>query len=197
MMMLMKFTVVTATVASCAAFLPHTRLYGEWILWHSTFDGSHKNMNRMVIHIYPKNKFSVSYRYATGPVIYNRQKWGNYRYNDHSADDDEDDDVSLTLHLNSRTDRLISICGVGLNILEWETRHDHIAEQYEVSMHCLGTDDILLTDAGDENSLFHLVRSVRVVEPRVEVGLSSFVMTQLLGLVINECIHILLHFPHQ
>lgn len=170
------------------AFELQSRLYGEWILWHSTFDTttSPKNTNRMVIHIYPHNKFTVSYRYANGPIVYNRHKIGTYR---NALDTTA---INVSLHLVSRTDHLVSVCGLGLYC---KTRQDIIDEAYKLSMTCLGTDDIFLTDFHNTESAFHLVRSVRVVEPNIEVGLSSFLITQLLGIVINELLHIWLHVP--
>jgi hypothetical protein len=174
-------------VGSTQGFQFPSRLYGEWILWHSTFDTttSPKSTNRMVIHIYPHNKFTVSYRYTKGPIVYNRQKIGRYMNTPL-----ETTDSKVHLHLTSRTDHLISLCGLGLHC---KTKQDKIDEAYEVSMTCLGTDDIFLTDSNNSESAFHLVRSVRVVEPNIEVGLSSFLITQLLGIIINELLHIWLH----
>ena len=80
------------TILCCLPFLAQPvvsfpKFYGEWTLWHSTIPDLPDN--RVVVHIYPDNQLSLSYRFMRGPVVYHKSKVGTYRIFQDDYDDDE------------------------------------------------------------------------------------------------------------
>jgi hypothetical protein len=183
----MLFVFWTLLIPFADAFQLKPRLYGEWILWHSTLYDIPET-NRMVVRIYPNDNFLVSYRYRCGPLILNREKFGNYKC---ICDRSNKRNCKLKLELYNKNDKLISCFGLGLQFLQLKTNDVPIDQKYDLIMTCSGHDDIFLTTDSLKNNLsFHLIRSVRVIEPTVEVSLSSFIATQILGIIISQLIHL-------
>jgi hypothetical protein len=156
------------------------KIYGEWIVWHST--QTHEFMNREVVHLYPDNKISICHRYSKGPFVFHKEKVGQYFI------DDKGTFVKVNLNLNSYKDNLLSIYGVGTENFPVQEKPLNI--RLCLKLYCVGTDDLYLSNPYT-NHCFHLVKSVRINEPKIDVPLSTFIFTQILGLFFTQILHIL------
>lgn len=144
--------------------------------------------NRAVVHIYPDNQLVVSYRFRTGPFVYNRQKQGQY-----SLVEEKPDKQIVSCVFHKKSDQLLSLYGVGLNEFGVVTTKESTMEEkykYLLTMH--DVENIFLNQNYDDHVdtvYVHLVRSVRVNEPSIDVPFSTFVFTQILGIIITNVIN--------
>ena len=164
--------------------------WGEWVVQHSSIARSPPN-NRMVVSIYPNNKVMIGYRYTFGPLVYSRQRDGVYETKEGG---------SLFCRFQDTTDQLLSIYGVGVDELSIMSRKIQEENKYRFKIVVPDTDNIFLVEDDEPSSPYystgcvHLVRFVRVNEPSINVPFSTFLFTQILGMVISGLVH--LSFDH-
>jgi hypothetical protein len=167
----------------------HRRLYGEWIVWHST-NGNF--LNREVVHIYPNNQLMISYRYKKGPFLYHREKHGEYR-----IEKKRKSYTKIYLQIHQCQETLLSIYGVGiqdmLDPMKTKNTHPYKTFKMNINMYCVGPDDLYLFSTHREMNHYHLVRSVRINEPKIDIPISTFLFTQLISIVISQVLHFFLH----
>lgn len=162
------------------------RLYGEWIVWHST---NQEFLNREVVHIYPNNKLVISYRYKKGPFLYHREKQGRY---DIKIQDKESLTTTIDININGCKETLLSIYGVGIqdilgHLKTREIKYDLI--MMDMNIHCVGPDDLYLSSKNNQENDYHLIRSVRINEPKIDIPISTFIFTQIIGTIISQILH--------
>jgi hypothetical protein len=158
-------------------------MFGEWIIWHSTSERLPPT-NRVIVHVYPNDAISVSYRYECGPFVYKREKIGSYKLLE------EKNEIDLTL--NNRPDKLLSCMGLGVGFIGVYDNGSNTAPARPFRMRLRldldldpGKDNLFLSSQNDKTS-FHLVRSVRVDEPKIDIPLARFVFTQILGNLVAQ-----------
>lgn len=161
---------------------------GEWVVRHSTHRRAPPD-NRAVVHVYPGNKVVVGHRFSRGPFVFSRQLNGQYFL---SSGSDEKKTVTCTFY--EKQEQIISLYGVGLRDVTRMIRKPTVMEyKFFFMMH--GVQDMFLTavvdSEGEEDTTFycHLVRCVRVDEPNIDVPFSTFVFTQVLGVLLSSLIH--------
>jgi hypothetical protein len=174
----MKLSPVVATLFS-AFQVRH--MFGEWIIWHSTSERLPPT-NRVIVHVYPNDAISVSYRYECGPFVYKREKIGSYKLLE------EKNAIDLTLE--NRPDKLLSCMGLGLGFIDIHDNGSNASPGRPFRMKLQldldpGKDNLFLSSENDK-TCFHLVRSVRVDEPKIDIPLLRFVFTQILGNLVAQ-----------
>ena len=160
--------------------------YGEWTLWHSTVPDLPDN--RVVVHIYPDNQLSLKYRFMKGPIVFHKSKLGSYRIS--PGEEDEKQKVHVVFHHTEEF--FLSMYGIGLQNFNIRTKKKTIRSHYLFSMTMAGNDDIYLQSIKRNDDCFHIVRSVRINEPSVDIPISTFLITQIVGTIVGHAINQLL-----
>lgn len=164
------------------------RFYGEWTLWHSTMPDLPDN--RAVIHIYPENHLTFKYRFTRGPIVFHKTKKGVFRIS--NTDEFEDEKHQVDVSFYNTEEIFLSVYGIGLQNFNIKTKQKKTKMDYKFALTMVGTDDIYLRCVEPRNDCCHLVRSIRINEPSVDIPISTFLITQivgtLLGHVINELV---------
>jgi len=166
------------------------RFYGEWTLWHSTVPALPDN--RVVIHIYPDNHLTMKYRFMKGPFVFHKSKVGIYSISTNNDDNyEEKHNVDVLFHHTEEI--FLSAYGIGLQNFNIKTDKKKVNTKFRFSMTMAGTDDIYLQSTKNDDC-FHIVRSVRINEPSVDIPISTFVITQIVGTIMGHVINeILFH----
>lgn len=183
----MRFFFFFSLIVATTAF---PRFYGEWMLWHSTV--RELPDNRVVIHIYPDDQVTLKYRFTRGPFVFHKSKQGHYSIRGHDNNNDEGRHrVDVSFH---RTEEVfLSAYGIGLQNLRLKTRDEHgVRKRYEFSMMFSGTDDIYLQSTTNTDDSFHIVKSARINEPSVDIPITTFIITQIIGTILGHVINELL-----
>lgn len=162
------------------------RFYGEWMLWHSTV--RELPDNRAVIHIYPDDQVTLKYRFTKGPFVFHKSKLGHYSIRGHEGDRHR---VDVSFY---RTEEVfLSAYGIGLQNMRIKTRDDsNVNRRYEFSMMFAGSDDIYLQSTTNTDECFHIVKSARINEPSVDIPITTFIITQVIGTILGHVINELL-----
>jgi hypothetical protein len=177
------------------AILAHTaysfpKLYGEWTLWHSTVPDLPDN--RVVIHIYPDNQLTLKYRFMRGPVVYHKSKKGIFRVSEDDPQDTDNGKGNVDVLFHHTEEIFLSVYGIGLQNFNIKTKSHREKSRFSFSMTMSSIDDIYLKSIIRNDDCFHIVRSVRINEPSVDIPLSTFLITQIfatiLGHIINEIV---------
>lgn len=162
------------------------RFYGEWTLWHSTMPDLPDN--RAVVHIYPENHLTFKYRFTRGPIVFHKTKKGLFRIS--NTDEFEEEKHQVDVSFYDSEEYFLSVYGIGLQNFNIKTQKKDTKTDYKFALTMVGTDDIYLRCVDPQDDCFHLVRSIRINEPSVDIPLSTFLITQivgtLLGHVMNE-----------
>lgn len=158
------------------------KFYGEWMLWHSTVP--HLPDNRVVIHIYPDQQLTMKYRFTKGPIVFHRSKIGTYRI----TEDDYEEKHRVRVHFHKTEEVFLSVYGIGLQNFDIKTMKKDTATQMDFSLSFAGKDDIYLQQQSNHDC-FHIVRSVRINEPSVDIPISTFLITQVLGTIIGHALN--------
>jgi len=174
-------------VATSRAF---PKFYGEWTLWHSTVPDLPDN--RVVIHIYPDNHLTMKYRFMKGPFVFHKSKIGIY--NIFTSDDDYEEKHHVDVLFHHTEEFFLSAYGIGLQNFNISTKKKRVNSRFKFSMTMAGTDDIYLQSIIRNDDCFHIVRSVRINEPSVDIPISTFLITQIFGTILGHVINeILFH----
>lgn len=162
----------------------HNRLYGEWIIWRSS-SSKHTFLNRQIVSIYPNKKILVSYRYKKGPFLFCQEKQGLYTLKKKKLYHN----YIISLHFYSKKNKLLSVYGVGTqDFFDDYFNTNLLNETINMNMYCIGSDDLYLSSYTDDIN-YHLIRSVRVNEPKIDVPISTLVFTQILSILITYVLH--------
>lgn len=149
--------------------------------------------NRVVVHIYPDDQITLCYRFMKGPFVFHKSQTGTYRIKPHS-DKHDHADVDVCFHHNVET--FLSVYGIGLQDMNIRTSEKSIDTIYQMHMMRVGMDDLYLRSRTSDETCFHLVRSVRINEPSVDIPIMTFLITNLIATLIGNIIHLILfHTP--
>lgn len=171
-------------LALCGLVQAFPKFYGEWTLWHSTVPDLPDN--RVVIHIYPDNQLTMKYRFMRGPVVYNKSKVGMYKI---SSVDNEYEKRSVEVLFHHTEEIFLSVYGIGLQNFNIKTKKKRETKRFSFAMTMAGTDDIYLQSIKRNDDCFHIVRSVRINEPSVDIPISTFLITQIVGTILGHVIN--------
>lgn len=163
--------------------LSFPKFYGEWMLWHSTVPDLPDN--RVVVHIYPDNQLSLKYRFMKGPVVYHKSKIGTYKI--FPEEENEKRKVDVVFHHTEEV--FLSMYGIGLQNFNIRTKKKRILNKFSFSMTMAGMDDIYLQSIRRNDDCFHIVRSIRINEPSVDIPISTFFITQVVGTILGHVIN--------
>lgn len=173
----------------CAGVHSFPQYYGEWTLWHSTMPDLPDN--RVVFHIFPENQLTMKYRFTKGPFIFHKTKIGTYKIMEKTTIGDEKHSVNVRFHKTEEF--FLSAYGIGLQNLKIKTQRKENITQFKFIMSFEGNDDIYLRQKCNHDC-FHIVRSVRINEPSVDIPISTFIITQIIGSILGHLINqILFH----
>lgn len=166
------------------------KFYGEWMLWHSTVPDLPDN--RVVVHIYPDNQIKMKYRFMKGPVVFHKSKMGTYKITHQHIQEQEDEEeqrhkVDVLFH--STEEVFLSVYGIGLQNFNIKTKKKNTPSMYRFSMTFVGINDIYLQSIAHTDDCFHIVRSVRINEPSVDIPISTFIITQIIGSIMGHMIN--------
>lgn len=160
------------------------KFYGEWVLRHSTVPDLPDN--RVVVHIFPDNQLMMKYRFTRGPIVFHKSKIGTYRiFTQHDHVDKQLVDVSF----HSSEEVFLSVYGIGLQNFNIKTNKKQTHTLYRFIMTFVEMDDIYLQSIAHSEDCFHIVRSLRINEPSVDIPLSTFLTTQIIGTVLGHMIN--------
>lgn len=160
------------------------RFYGEWMLWHST--SRDLPDNRVVIHIYPDDQLSMKYRFMKGPIVFHKSKTGTFKIKEHHQDK-ERQLVQVSFHKTEEV--FLSVYGIGLQNFNIKTKKKFVETNYEFAMNFVGVDDIYLQSTTHHDDCYHIVKSARINEPSVDIPISTFLITQIIGCILGHMIN--------
>lgn len=158
--------------------------YGEWTLWHSTT--ADLPDNRVVVHIYPDNQLTLNYRFTRGPMVCHKSKTGVYSI---LGLDKHQEKHRVDVSFHHKEELFLSVYGIGLQNFNIRTKKEEDFSRFSFVMTMDGTDDIYLQSTTHEDDCFHIVRSVRINEPSVDIPISTFLITQIIGTIIGHIIN--------
>lgn len=165
------------------------KFYGEWMLRHSTVPDLPDN--RVVVHIYPDDQLTMKYRFTRGPIVFHKSKTGTYRISKYRQDDDKHK-VDVFFHHTEET--FLSVYGIGLQNFNIKTKKKTTTSMFHFLMTFVEMDDIYLQSISHTDDCFHIVRSLRLNEPSVDIPISTFIITQIIGSILGHIINeILFH----
>lgn len=166
-----------------------TNLYGEWMLRHTTITDIPSN--RVVVHIYPDEKLTICYRFTKGPFVFHKSKVGSY-----SVESLLDNQSNVDITFKHAEEQFLSGYGIGLQEMNIRTLRKKIDSSYFMSMTIVGTNDMYLRSRTNDNVCFHLVRSVRINEPALDIPIATFIISQIIATLLGHVIHLILfHTP--
>lgn len=163
------------------------KFYGEWTLWHSTVPSLPDN--RVVVHIYPDNHLTMKYRFTRGPFIFHKSKIGVYRILGEEEYNYEDDKHKVDVLFHHTEEIFLSAYGIGLQNFNIKTKKKSVDSKFAFSMTLAGNDDIYLQSIMRNDDCFHIVRSVRINEPSIDIPISTFIITQIIGTILGHVIN--------
>lgn len=133
----------------------------------------------------------MKYRFTRGPIVFHKSKIGIYKIKPDVADPKKQL-VDVLFHHTEEV--FLSVYGIGLQNFNIKTKTLQKKSQYSFSMMTDGNDDMYLQSVVTDADCFHIVRSVRINEPSVDIPISTFLFTQILGTIIGHIINqILFH----
>lgn len=177
---------MTITITAIVFVSAFPRLYGEWMLWHSTVPALPDN--RVIIHLYPDNQITLKYRFTKGPFVFHKSKTGIYKMFKH---EEENKSKRVEVLFRHSEEKFLSAYGIGLQDFNIQTAKKTTAIRYVFSVSIVGNDDIYLKTEHN-NDCFHIVRSTRINEPSVDIPISTFLITQVLATILGHVINELL-----
>jgi len=161
-----------------------TRLYGEWTMWHSTapqFD----TPNAVLIWLYPPSRIEICWRKTMGPFLYEDRWIGDlFIWGMTECDSVEANVCNNRVHVefDQGFRRVLSVCGIGLDDVLQMPR-SKTGQVLTMDLQNIGKDDMFLMSSRHS---YHLVRSMRLNEPTINIPLSTLVATQLAGMLVTH-----------
>lgn len=146
--------------------------------------------NRVVIHIYPDNQLTLKYRFTRGPIVFHKSKIGTYRISKYQEDEDDKHRVDVFFHNTEEV--FLSVYGIGLQNFNIKTKKKQISSMFQFLMTFVEMDDIYLQSISHTDDCFHIVRSLRLNEPSIDIPISTFLITQIIGSILGHLINELL-----
>jgi len=188
--------------------------YGEWSVWHSNLP-KFMGPNKIMVNLFPHDELQISHKKYLGPFLYEKRWNGNYTLSEVPRGDSvfskeflsksqvqpvEEDVVEIEFSEISHV--LVSFFGIGVDELAPLTVTKSESTRLHMLMSIVGSNDIYLTVQNkqlhpflhrtlplDKTTSYHLVRSVQNDQPKVNVPISTFIVTQLLGTLMGYILH--------
>lgn len=172
---------------------PKSQLYGEWTIWHSHHSSS-KGSNRMLVGLYPESIIEVCYREYKGPWLIETRKMGEFYIDDDLMYDDNTsqnkfDPVcksNICIQYQKKEQKVLSFLGIGFDDISPLHTEDHTIK-LNMKLYIVDRNDLFLTI--NEKEHYHLMRSIRVNEPNINVPISTLIATNLFGMIMTALIH--------
>lgn len=172
---------------------PKPQLYGEWTVWHS-HHLSYKGSNRMLVRLYPESTIEVCYREYIGPWLIETRKFGEFNLDDdieYNQDHMKNkfDPVcksNVSIQYQKKEYKLLSFLGIGFDNVS-PLRSEDYNIKLKMKLYIVDRNDLFLTINNQEH--YHLIRSIRLNEPDVNIPISTLIATNLFGMVMTALIH--------
>jgi len=183
-----------------------SHMYGEWSVWHSDLYKSLPS-NQMLVNLSPSFHFQVSEKKNMGPLLFEKKWLGEYEVVSSQCFGTFAQGFEPWCTSQIRVNRLdieqivVSFFGIGFDEAYF-SRRQPIDFSFNVKLDIIGKDDIYLSLENSDlqeivntrvpekgSSSYHLVRSVRINQPQVNIPLSTFLFTQVLGSCISLFFH--------
>ena len=172
---------------------PHPQLYGEWMIWHS-HNPSFKGSNRMLVSLYPESVIEVCYKEYQGPWLIETRKTGEFYF---TEDLTYESDSGMTnfepicksnicVQYKQKERKVLSFLGIGFDDISPLHTEPHDVK-LNMKLYIVDRNDLFLTLNDHEH--YHLMRSVRVNEPNINVPISTLIATNLFGMIMTALIH--------
>ena len=192
------------------AFLLSDRVfyYGEWSVWHSNLP-QFMGPNKIMVNLFPHDELQISHKKFLGPFLYEKKWTGRYTLDPKEEKGGGQSEkwkpvCEGVVHLSfCEMERYpVSLFGIGVDEipLAMTTRPDSSLLTMDLSI--VGNDDMYLTVSNtelqkflrrslplDKTTSYHLVRSIQNDQPKVNVPISTFIATQLLGTLMGYVVH--------
>ena len=177
---------------SILGFRPQPQLYGEWTMWHS-HNPSFKGSNRMLVGLYPESNIEVSYREYKGPWLIETRKIGKFYFEDDFTYNDDSttnfDPIcksNVCVQYNKKEQKVLSFLGIGFDDISPLHIESHDVK-LNMKLYIVDRNDLFLTM--NQNEHYHLMRSIRVNEPAVNIPISTLIATNIVGMIMTALIH--------
>lgn len=173
---------------------PKSQLYGEWTIWHSHHPSS-KGSNRMLVGLYPESIIEVCYREYKGPWLIETRKMGEFHMDDDLMYDDNNNSKNkfdpvcksnICIQYQKKERKVLSFLGIGFDDISPLHTEDHTTK-LNMKLYIVDRNDLFLTI--NEKEHYHLMRSIRVNEPNINVPISTLIATNLFGMIMTALIH--------
>lgn len=198
----MKLPLTTAFLMMDRAFY-----YGEWSVWHSNLP-KFMGPNKIMVNLFPHDELQISHKKFLGPFLYEKKWRGNYTVD--SVDSPYSPDspnhlvnntlVHIQFHEMERYP--VSLFGIGVDEIPLVMTRQPDVSALKMDLNIVHNNDMYLTVPNsqlqkflrrslplDKTTSYHLVRSIYNDQPKVNVPISTFIATQLLGTLMGYVIH--------
>jgi hypothetical protein len=190
----MRQLIIAIIFTTIVAFRPQPQLYGEWTMWHS-HNPSFKGSNRMLVGLYPESNIEVSYREYTGPWMIETRKIGTFHFDNDLRYDDNDNKMktdfdpicksNVCVEYKQKEKRVLSFLGIGFDDISPLQVESHNVTLH-MKLYIVDRNDLFLTM--NQNDHYHLMRSIRVNEPTINVPISTLIATNIVGMMMTAII---------
>jgi len=190
--------------------------YGEWSVWYSNLP-KFTGPNKLMVNLFPHDEVQISQKKYFGPFLYEKKWSGNYTLSEPFAPPLvtvlEPPPIStvegktvceniVDIEFSEISHFLVSFFGIGVDELAPLTVTKSQSSQVRMELNIVGSNDIFLTVQNQQlhpflrrplprnkTTSYHLVRSIQNDQPKVNVPISTFIVTQLLGTLIGYVLH--------
>lgn len=159
---------------------------GEWVVWHSSNNRKEEN-NHYIVHLYPNQQICISHKYDKGPFVFHHERKGTFTVHKRK----KDDKYQTVIRFHSYRNHLLSIYGVGVGSFFSSEYKKGDQIKTILNLYTMEPNNLYLCN---DSECYHLVKSVRINEPQINVPISTFVFTQILGICFTEFIHHIFFF---
>lgn len=198
----MKLPLTTAFLMMDRAFY-----YGEWSVWHSNLP-KFMGPNKIMVNLFPHDELQISHKKFLGPFLYEKKWRGNYTVDSIDSIDSIDSPnhlanntlVHIQFHEMERYP--VSLFGIGVDEIPLVMTRQPDVSTLKMDLNIVHNNDMYLTVPNsqlqkflrrslplDKTTSYHLVRSIYNDQPKVNVPISTFIATQLLGTLMGYVIH--------
>lgn len=166
---------------------PKSQLYGEWTIWHSHHHSSSKASNRILVGLYPESIIEVCYREYKGPWLIETRKMGEfYLENDSKTNFDPVCKSNICVQYSKKEEKILSFLGIGFDDISPLHIEEHNIK-LDMKLYVVDRNDLFLTI--NENEYYHLMRSIRLNEPMINIPISTLIATNVFGMIMTAIIH--------
>jgi hypothetical protein len=183
---------------------PQSQLFGEWTVWHS-HNPSFRGSNKMLVGLYPDSIIEVTYKQYIGPWLIETRKIGEFTFQKDVTHKHKKNNrkrkrpyqhlppiyksSNVCVQYSKKYVKILSFLGIGFDdISPLHTQLHDVC--LNMSLFIVDKNDLFLTMNNNKDEHYHLIRSIRVNEPSINVPISTLIATNIVGMIMTALIHI-------